>query len=306
MEHRVSYTVIGAFVIILAGLLVAGLLWLAAGGATTSHNTYLLYLKSGAAALNRDSPVLYHGVPVGRVASVELDPQNPTQARVSLAIREDVPIKQDTRAAVDTRGVTGSGYVNLTGGAPSSPKLTATSGQRHPVIRAKEGGAASLTSAAQKVAQRIMKISARLDKVLSDKNIKAISDSLQNIRDVTASLKARSKQLDSVLANLNGTLVSARKASGKLPALMDQVHATVARVQTVVTKIGKATDGVDRTASSVRQLTPQAAELLQQLSRASQSLNTLLQELDRQPSELVLGKPQQPGPGEKASGGSGG
>jgi len=306
MEHRVSYTVIGAFVIILGGLLVAGLLWLASGGATTEYRTYTLFLKSGAASLNRDSSVLYHGVPVGRVSDIGLDPNDPTRARVLLAIREKVPIKRDTRAAVETRGVTGAGFVNLSGGSKASPPLTAKSGQPYPVIPARSGGMQSLTSAAQDVAQRVVKVSARLEKVLSDKNLKAISDSLQNIRDVTSSLKARSKQLDTTLTELNGTLANARKASTQLPTVMKQIHSTVARIQTVVDKVGKATDGVDRTATRFRQLTPQAAELLQRLDAASQSLNTLLQELNRQPSELISGKPKQPGPGEQGAGGSGG
>lgn len=303
MEHRVSYTVIGAFVLALGGILVAGLLWLAAGGATTRYETYALYLKSGAASLNRDSPVLYHGVPVGRVATITLDPDNPTRARVLLDIREQIPIKADVRADVETRGVTGSGYVNLTGGAPGSPALTVKPGQEYPVIPSQEGGIESLTTAAQRVAQRIMKLSGRLEQVLSDKNIKAIADSLQNIREVTANLAARSKQLDSAIEHLDGTLTNAQQASAKLPALINEVHATVSRVRVAVDEVGSAAGGVDKTTTRLRALTPQAAHVLQQLAQASNSLDALLQQLERQPSVLVLGKQQQPGPGEQGAGG---
>lgn len=306
MEHRVSYTVIGAFVLILGGMLVVGLLWLAAGGATTRYNTYALFLKSGAASLNRDSPVLYHGVPVGRVNAISLDPENPTQARVLLDIREKIPIKVDTRASVETRGVTGSGYVNLTGGAPGAPLLTAKPGQEYPIIPAQESGIESLTTAAQRVAQRIMEISGRLQKILSDKNVAAITASLRNIRDITSGLAARTKQLDAAIDHLDGTLANAQTASAKLPALIDQVHATIAGIRSVADKVGGAASGVDATTTKLRQLTPQAAHLLQQLTLASDSLEALLQQLGRQPSVLIMGKQQQPGPGEHGAGGSGG
>lgn len=306
MEHRVSYTVIGAFVLVLGGMLVAGLLWLAAGGATTRYTTYALYLKSGAASLNRDSPVLYHGVAVGRVAEITLDPDNPTQARVLLDIRQGVPIKADTRATVDTRGVTGSGFVNLSGGASDSPQLTAKPGQPYPVIPAQQNGIESLTAAAQQVARRIVEISARLQRILSDKNINAISQSLQNIRAVTAGLARRTKQLDSAIDHLNGTLANAQTASVRLPALIDQVHATVVSIRSVANKVGGAASGVDKTTTKLRELTPQAAHLLQQLAQASDNLNALLQQLEQQPSVLISGKPQRPGPGERGTGGSGG
>lgn len=306
MEHRVSYTVIGAFVLILGGMLVAGLLWLAAGGVTTHYNIYALFLKTGAASLNRDSPVLYHGVLVGRIESIGLDPDNPTQARVLLGIREHVPIKEDTRATVGTRGVTGSGYVDLTGGAADAPPLVAKPGQQYPVIPAQENGVESLTQAAQQVAQKIMDISARLQQVLSDRNISAIADSLQNVREVTAGLAAHTKQLDAAIDRLNATLANTQAASGRLPALIDQVRATIASIREVASKVGGAAGGVDKTATSLRHLTPQAAHLLRRLAQASDSLDALLQQLGRQPSVLVLGKQQQPGPGEQGPSGSGG
>ncbi len=306
MEHRVSYTVIGAFVLILGGMLVAGLLWLAAGGATTRYQNYVLYLRSGAASLNRDSPVLYHGVPVGRVESVSLDPKKPTRARIILGIHEGTPIKVDTEAVVETRGVTGSGFVDLTGGEPSSPPLKARAGEQYPVIPAKHAGVASLTSEAQAVAERITKISDRLDEVLSSKNIAALSDSLQNIRVVTANLAQQSKRLGSVISNLDGTLANVRDASNRLPGMMDQVQKTIADVQRVAKKVGNAADGIDKSASSVRQLTPEAANLLQRLAQASESLDALLQQIERRPSVLILGRHPRPGPGEQGAGGSGG
>lgn len=301
MEHRVSYTVIGAFVIILGGALVAGLLWLASGAAGRDYDNYVLYLKSGAASLSADSAVLYHGVPVGQVSSISLDPDDPTRAEVVLRIREGTPIKTDTVATVDTRGVTGSGYVELEGGSANAPALTAKAGEKYPVIKAKSG-ATSITSAAQNVAQRLIDVSGRLARILSDKNIAAIGDSLANIRELSANLAAESKTLNGELENLNRILANTGQATAKLPALMDEIQTTVASFHDLARRAGTAADGVDQTAARLRQLAPQAQDLLTQLNQATRSLDTLLQSLGRQPNSVIYGKAVRPGPGESGGG----
>lgn len=306
MEHRVSYTIIGAFVLVFGALLVAALLWLSAGGASGSYTDYVIYLKSGAGSLNRNSPVQYHGVPVGRVEEVSLDPNDPTRARVELAIRTSAPIKQDTRAEVETRGVTGAGYINLSGGSPGSPPLQAKPGKEFPVIPTQISGAMSLTTAAQGVASNVIVVAKRLDKLLSDKNVESISESLHNISVVTTQLARRSKDLGEVLQKLNATLGNTRTASKQLPALINQVQRTVAEFDVAADKIGSAAGGVDKTSTRLRLLAPQAHRLLQQLAQTSNSLDALVEELKRQPNTLLFGKPIPLGPGEHSPHDSGG
>jgi len=306
MEHRVSYTVIGAFVLVFGALLVAGLLWLASGGASGQYQDYVIYLKSGAGSLNRNSEVQYHGVPVGRVSEVSLDPANPTRARVVLSIRKMAPIKEDTRAEVDTRGVTGAGYVSLSGGSPSSPPLEAKAGEELPVIPTQVSSVTSLTTAAQHVAENIITVTKRLNEILSDKNIKSISDSLNNISVVTTRLAARSDDLSQAIKNLNSTLGNASQASKQLPELISRMRHTITQFNAAAAQIGNAAGGVDKTATRLRLLAPQAHDLLQQLSQTSSSLNALVEELKRQPNTLLFGKPAKLGPGEHPQQGSGG
>ncbi len=236
MEHRISYTVIGAFVLILGGVLAAGLIWLASGGVGGKYNTYAIYLQSGAESLNRDSAVLYHGVKVGRVSSVALDPEHPERARILLDVRANVPLKTDTEATVETRGLTGSGYVELSGGAHESPLLKAKPGEEYAAIPTRPGTLESLTGMVRHVAQHITELSDQLGQVLSEKNVKSISDSLTNIRDITSNLAARAGELDSVIANMDTTFANARAASSKLPALMVEMHATLASYRAVAQK----------------------------------------------------------------------
>ncbi|MGH8427998.1 MAG: MlaD family protein [Gammaproteobacteria bacterium] len=303
MGHRVSYSVIGAFVILLGGALVVGLLWLASGGLARDYTTYVIYLQSGASSLSADSAVLYNGVPVGQVSSVALDPENPSRARILLKIREGTPVKTDTVATVETRGVTGSGYVELNGGKPETPLLKAKPGEKYAVIPTAPGTLASLTNAAQHAAQRIGEITDRLDAVLSEQNVQAISASLQNIRTVTANLATQSRQLDAALGSLSATLTNTQTATARLPALMNQIQTTITSFHAVAGKADAALASVNRTANGLGQLTPQAQDLFSKLNQATESLNALLQTLNANPNSLVFGKTPQPGPGESKGGG---
>ena len=113
-----NYSVVGAFVLILGALLIAGVLWLASGGALQkSYNQYLAIADESVAGLNLNAPVKYNGVDVGKVRKIWLDPVNPQRVILLFAIERGTPIKEDTIAVLKTQGLTGIAYVELSGGA---------------------------------------------------------------------------------------------------------------------------------------------------------------------------------------------
>jgi len=304
VEQRVSYTIIGAFVIILSGMLVMGLLWLASGGWNRSYTEYAVYFKTGASILGRASQVFDHGVPVGQVASVSLDPKNPDRAMVLLDIVKGTPIKEDTRAVVTSRGVTGAGYVSLSGGTPASPPLTIKPGQPYPVIKTLPGAGGSLTESVHVVARKLIALTNRLDELLSNKNIRSVSESLENIHQLTANLAARASMIDHAVSGLDATLNNTRVATAKLPQLVHQLNLTLAGFRTAAARVATAANGIGTVARGLRGLTPGARALIVRLGRTAADLDALLQSLQHRPNALIFGKPARPGPGEsKPSGG---
>lgn len=69
--------------------------------------------------LRNGSSVLIAGVPVGKVVSIRLEPENYFRARVEMKIDDKVRFGDDVIASIKTSGLIGDKYVNLSpGGAP--------------------------------------------------------------------------------------------------------------------------------------------------------------------------------------------
>jgi phospholipid/cholesterol/gamma-HCH transport system substrate-binding protein len=83
----VNYAIVGAFVLVLGAVLIAGLLWLASGGMLQKrYDLYLAIEDESVAGLNVNAPVKYSGVDVGKVRNIHLDPGNPQRVILLFAI----------------------------------------------------------------------------------------------------------------------------------------------------------------------------------------------------------------------------
>ena len=98
METKGYYAAVGFFVIVFLSIgLIIGL-WLSVGVSTKSYNYYRIYIKESVAGLSVSAPVKYNGVDVGTVKKMALNPQNPNQVEILVAVEENTPITTATRA----------------------------------------------------------------------------------------------------------------------------------------------------------------------------------------------------------------
>ena len=149
---------------------------LASGGALhKKYDSYLAIEDESVAGLNLDAPVKFNGVAVGSVQGIQLDPVNPERVRLTFAIERGTPIKEDTLAVLNTQGLTGIAYVELSGGAPNAAPLRATALEPYPVIRTKPSLSARLENILTAVLPKLERTSSNIDAVLSTEN-RAASD----------------------------------------------------------------------------------------------------------------------------------
>ena len=81
-----NFVLVGAFVLLLGGVLIAAALWLAAGGAwRQEYDLYLAVEDESVAGLNLNAPVKYNGVDVGKVQAIEIDREDPQRVNLIFA-----------------------------------------------------------------------------------------------------------------------------------------------------------------------------------------------------------------------------
>ncbi|OIR02727.1 mce related protein [mine drainage metagenome] len=320
MESKVNYTAVGVFILLLCLLLSATVYWLAVGGRQQNTTPYLIYATDNVNGLRDSSNVLYRGVSVGRVASIEIDPANPTLIRIRVDIDKTVPVRADTVAQLIPQGVTGLSVINLTGGASPQP-LSAAPGQPYPVIRYAPSVFSRLEGGLSDATLMLSKIATRLDMLLSHGNLQALSRTLMHAEQITGTLAAHRQDIAQ-------TLVALRQSSQELAALGAQGQQLSTRGEKLIARLSDTTvhlqdtlGEMDAAAKSWRQAGEGAARLgatgtqaldqlqsrtlpgfdrltdnLQQLSR---QLTDLVRSLKSNPSQLLYGVPQPPpGPGE--------
>jgi len=310
MNDKVNYTLVGAFVLALGAVLVAGVLWLAAGvGGQERYDLYQSIIGESVAGLNVDAPVKYLGVDVGKVRTIRLAPDNPNHVQLLLMVQRGTPIKQDTSAVLKTQGLTGIAYVELSGGGAESPPLVATVEGEIPTIRSKPSLSARLENVFTTVLANLDRTGTSVNAVLDTENRAALKKILADTAELTHVLAAQKEVLSAGIANAARTAGNAARASEQFDPLIARIARSAAAVERMADEAARAGASAGRAAAAVgsgaRQLNnetlPDLDRLLAELNVLAGSLRRLSEQAERDPSSLLLGKRSlNPGPGEMA------
>jgi phospholipid/cholesterol/gamma-HCH transport system substrate-binding protein len=237
------------------------------------------------------------------VEDLRLDPKDPRRVIARVKLRVETPVKTDTRAKLSFTGLTGTAFIQLTGGTPKAPALAARDGKengdRVPVIQTE-------ASALQNIAETANRLVARLDQVLSDENIGNINRTLDNIEHATGAIAAQREDLGALIRNarvssekLATTLDTTnaaiadidRELVDKLPALIAKLDSTLSRLDTAA---GNANAILDENRGAVRNFTQdglgQLGPTLDELRALVRDLRKISARLDDNPAGYVLGR----------------
>lgn len=238
METRANYVLIGGFALLTTVFLLLFTLWATKFGADRNWRRYEVVFNEPVTGLTEGGSVQYNGISVGTVDKLSLDANDPRRVVALLKLKAGTPVKVDTRARLSQQGITGVPFIQLTGGSPRAALLEPSEQQPIPVIRAEP-------SALQNIADSTNRLVARLDQLLSEENIRHVSQTLSHIEAATDSLASHREDITALIldarrasANLNATLATAngslqkvdRDVIARLPALMERLDATVAKL----------------------------------------------------------------------------
>lgn len=199
MESKANYTLVGLFVVLFGTAMIVFILWLGKyGGQEDEQDLYKVYIRDSVSGLEKESPVKFRGVHVGSVQLIKINPDNSEEIEVLLEIEQGTPIKEDSYVELGSQGLTGLSYIELKGGSNLSPKLI-TSKKNPALIESRESFFTTLKSSATEVTGKLDQTLARVNLLLSERNIHNIEKILSNIDQFTTSLNQKIIKFDALV-----------------------------------------------------------------------------------------------------------
>jgi len=299
METRANYVLIGAFTIVVSVALLLFGLWAAKYSYERSWQRYMIVFDEAVTGLSVGSSVQYNGISVGSIDKLSLDPQDPRRVVAIIRADANVPVKTDTRAKLAITSLTGPAIIQLSGGSPGAPLLTAVDTRDTPQIQTSPSALQNITDTANRIVER-------LDQVLSDQNVAHIGRTLENIERISASMAAKdegmeallatardaARSLDQTLQNTNATVQRVdQNLVRELPALISRLDSTLARLDSAAGN-ADAILGENRAAinSFANDGLAQLGPTLTELRALIRDLRQISDRLENNPARFLLGR----------------
>lgn len=299
METKANYVLIGAFTLLVGIALLAFGLWAAKYSSDRTWQQYRVVFDEAVTGLSVGSPVQYNGIAVGSITDLSLAPEDPRKVIARIRLNSTTPVKTDTRAKLAITSLTGPAIIQLSGGAPQAPSLTAVSKEAIPTIATTPSALQNITDVANRVVER-------MDQLLSDENVDRISATLGHLETISSGLADRDQGTQALLVEardaarkLNATLATANGALQNLDQnVLRQLPATLDKLDTSLGKLDSAAGNADAILGENRAaINSFANDGLAQLGPTLTELRGLIRDLRRvsdrlenNPARYLLGR----------------
>ncbi len=326
-SQRTKFAV-GLFVASGIGIAAVAIIWLGASRFLEKGQYYVTYFDESVQGLDVDSPVKYRGVPIGRVERIGVAPDSKL-IEVVLRIESGQALDKSIVAQLRSVGITGSVFVELdrkTAGEPDrSPTVTFPT--KYPIVASKPSEVQELLRGLDDVLKQIRSLDlegisgdvkltlANINQMIADVNVKGLSKDFElSLKRVTGILDKR--RWDKIVTSVEEAAHSLNVLMNKADQSLSQAENTLVRVEAIVADnkgtIKTAIDDFKRAMEnanlfmekgsllmsgandSVNDLRRHLVVVAQNLERASENINRLIDLLSDQPSQLIFGQPPTP------------
>jgi len=295
MERNPHYIVVGT--VVLAATALAFLFILYLGRTQQEFDEYRVVFKEQVSGLTVGGAVRFNGIQVGEVRSLEFNEEVLVEAIVR--VDKTTPIKTDTIARLEIVGFTGLAVIQFEGGTPGAQALKeVVSGI--PTLQAQQSGIGLLLTGSEDIIKSV-------NRVLSEENIKSITDIFSNVEEITGTLADSSEDIATSLANLSQLTTDLARASDDLDRLLINLNALASGegAQTIVAAHAAITDAkiligdlqsvIDENRNNINTFTAtglaQVGPGVTEIRRLVRTFDNFVKQLERDPAGYLLGEP---------------
>ena len=186
MDREANYVAVGVFVLLVLFMGIGFVLWYSNAANGEAATRYEIYFEGSVGGLSEGSAVRYLGVAVGRVVKIGIDPRDPGRVGALHGHDEGAPVKEDTVARLSLQGVTGLLTINLEPREPGSIPPPRIESLKFPVIPSEQSRFDVLITSLPDVTAKAGESLNRINAMLSDENIAAVTKSFEYTEDATS------------------------------------------------------------------------------------------------------------------------
>ncbi|WP_420470676.1 MlaD family protein [Brevundimonas sp. FT23042] len=300
MERDAHYAAVGIATVALLAALAVFTIWLARLQFNSEYDVYDIVFYGPVRGLSEGGEVHFNGIRVGEVTDLNLDPNKGDQVIARIRVDAKTPVRVTSRAQLEPQGITGLNYIQITAGDPNSAILKEQYPDNvYPVIQSQPSPISELLSGSGTVLAQTVDALNRINRVLSDDNVRSFSTSLQNIESLTTELEARKamfEQLEQALARANSAVAEYERLAVSARNLVENGGAeAVANVNSAAEEAKAAAASINRSATNIEQPLaefaasglPQLQQTINELDDAIRSLQSLIDDVRSSPREFI-------------------
>ncbi len=300
MENKAHALAAGAFVLLVAALLVALAVWLTREAGEI--RVYEVATRDPIAGLQSQASVRFRGVKVGKVAGIGFDPRSPGTVLLNLELAADAPITRSTYATLGYQGLTGIAYVQLDDSGESAEAPVAVAGQA-PRIPMRPSLMDQWSRQGERLLGQLEETTRRVNQLLGPENQQALRRSLDN-------LSAAAAAVPPAMQEARVSFQAMRESASSVGASADRVRDTAEHYRKLAQRLQEPGGTLDQLQQGVQALAgtgqavqqgslPRLNRTLDETSRSARRIGRTAAQLDDNPQALIYGPALPlPGPGE--------
>ena len=302
MTSQKTKFAVGLFVIIGLAISFVTILWLGMSHYFEKGQHYVAFFDESVQGLDKDSPVKYRGVSVGRVQSISVASDS-TMIQVILKMETESRPADELVAQLKSVGITGIMFVELDRKIKSDLKISLQPDltSEYPVIATKPSDIKQFIGGVSDVLKQINALD--IPGIVG-----GIKSTLDEIKLAVANLKmeALSSSIRTSLDTFDRALISVDKAATSFndlstntdkmislneKELSDAISGFNQSMKNASLLVGEGAELIKNTDSNINKLMLHLVVALQNIVKASESLSKSLEVIADQPSRLIFGEP---------------
>ena len=261
MENRNSYTIVGLFVMLIGAFLGIFMWWmLTRTEANETYRSYFIHTKELPVGIKEGADVKFIGVNAGIIKKIDFIDMKNAIIEIELSIKDKLPISKDSVAKVESQGISGISFINITQGSGE----IFNENEKKPIISLDKALLDKIGKKAEVISDQVSETIYKINMLLSNQNIDKINKILTNFETFSKKLNDEKltkniytaidefikfqKTMDNSAKKFNNFIDNLNKTQNKISARIDNgdfnireiLNPTLSDAQTTLNEFNKA------------------------------------------------------------------